>query len=129
MSPEVFNGTGHSGAVDWWELGIFMYEMAYGTTPFKAATRDETFSNITNAKLTFPDNVPMSEDFKDCVRKLLQRDSTSRLGTLGVAEEIKSHPFFSCVNWGLLRWEEPPYVPKPRRAAPVRDEEIFEMEI
>ena len=129
LSPEVLNGTGHSGAVDWWELGIFMYEMAYGTTPFKAATRDETFSNITNAKLTFPDNVPMSEDFKDCVRKLLQRDSTSRLGTLGGAEEIKSHPFFSCVNWGLLRWEEPPYVPKPRRAAPVRDEEIFEMEI
>ena len=135
LSPEVLNGTGHSGSVDWWELGIFMYEMAYGTTPFKSATREETFNKISDGKVTFPDDVPMSDDFKDCVGKLLQHDTTNRLGTLGGAEEIKSHPFFKSINWGLLRWEVPPNIPKlkPTRSAPPpakeEPEEMFEIEV
>ena len=134
LSPEVLNGTGHSGAVDWWELGIFMYEMAYGTTPFKASTRDGTFNNISNAKLTFPENIPMSDDFKDLVSKLLQRDSTCRLGTLGGAEEIKAHPYFKSVNWALLRWEVPPHIPKVKtskhsKSSKSASEEMFEMDL
>ncbi len=135
LSPEVLNGTGHSGAVDWWELGIFMYEMAYGTTPFKASTRDGTFDNITKGKVAFPSDVPMSDDFKDCVSKLLRRDATARLGALNGAEEIKSHPFFRSINWGLLRWEVPPRAPSRARArSPTSassadaDEDIFHMD-
>jgi non-specific serine/threonine protein kinase len=77
----------------------------------------------------------MSDDFKDCVGKLLQHDTTNRLGTLGGAEEIKSHPFFKSINWGLLRWEVPPNIPKlkPTRSAPPpakeEPEEMFEIEV
>jgi non-specific serine/threonine protein kinase len=135
LSPEVLNGNGHSGSVDWWELGIFMYEMAYGTTPFKSATREQTFDKISAGKVSFPDDVPMSDEFKDCVSKLLQHDTTNRLGTLGGAEEIKSHPFFKSINWGLLRWEVPPNIPNLKSAhrtpAPAKDEpeEMFEIEV
>jgi non-specific serine/threonine protein kinase len=57
------------------------------------------------------------------------------LGTLGGAEEIKSHPFFKSINWGLLRWEVPPNIPKlkPTRSAPPpakeEPEEMFEIEV
>jgi len=129
LSPEVLNGVGHSGAVDWWELGIFMYEMAYGTTPFKASTREQTFNNISSAPVVFPTDVPMSEDFKDCVKKLLERETVNRLGNTAGAEEIKAHPFFKSVNWGLLRWEVPPHVPKLKQAPAMRDDEMFEMDM
>jgi len=123
LSPEVLNGTGHSGSVDWWELGIFMYEMAYGKTPFKAPTREETFNNISAAKIEFPTDIVTSDDFRDIVLKLLTRDSTARLGTLGGAEEIKSHAFFKPINWALLRWEVPPYVPAAKNKPPQQEPE------
>jgi phototropin len=128
LSPEVLNGAGHSGSVDWWELGVFMYEMAYGKTPFKAPTREETFNNIAAAKVEFPADSPTSDAFKDIVLRLLTRDSTNRLGTLGGAEEIKSHAFFKPINWALLRWEMPPYVPSAAKPPP-EPETQFEIEV
>ena len=106
-----------------------MYEMAYGTTPFKASTREQTFNNISSAPVVFPTDVPMSEDFKDCVKKLLERESVNRLGNAAGAEEIKAHPFFKSINWGLLRWEVPPYVPKSKQAPAMCDDEMFEMDM
>ena len=53
LSPEVLSGSGHSAPVDWWELGIFIYELAYGTTPFKANRREQTFENIMHKQLAF----------------------------------------------------------------------------
>jgi serine/threonine protein kinase len=46
LSPEVIQGNSHGAAVDWWSLGILIYELIYGTTPFKGQRRSETFSNI-----------------------------------------------------------------------------------
>jgi len=128
LSPEVLNGVGHSGSVDWWELGIFMYEMAYGMTPFKAPTREETFNNISAARVDFPRHIVTSDAFKDIVLKLLTRDSTNRLGTLGGAEEIKSHAFFKPINWALLRWEMPPHVPSAAKPPP-EPETQFEIDV
>ena len=55
IAPEVIKGCGHTSAVDWWTLGILIYEMLYGTTPFKGKNRNATFSNILKDDVPFPD--------------------------------------------------------------------------
>ena len=55
IAPEVIKGCGHTSAVDWWTLGILIYEMLFGTTPFKGKNRNATFANILR------DDVPFAE--------------------------------------------------------------------
>jgi len=55
IAPEVIKGCGHTSAVDWWTLGILIYEMLYGTTPFKGKNRNATFQNILKDEVPFPD--------------------------------------------------------------------------
>lgn len=55
IAPEVIKGCGHTSAVDWWTLGILVYEMLYGTTPFKGKNRNATFANIMRDDVPFPD--------------------------------------------------------------------------
>ena len=55
IAPEVIKGCGHTSAVDWWTLGILIYEMLYGTTPFKGKNRNTTFSNILREEVPFPE--------------------------------------------------------------------------
>ena len=61
LSPEVIQGNSHGAAVDWWSLGILIYELVYGTTPFKGQRRSETFSNI----------VKVGADAADAAREVL----------------------------------------------------------
>lgn len=56
IAPEVIKGSGHTSAVDWWTLGILVYEMLYGTTPFKGKTRNATFANILKEDVPFPEH-------------------------------------------------------------------------
>lgn len=56
IAPEVIQGCGHTSAVDWWTLGILIYEMLYGTTPFKGKNRTTTFSNILRNEVPFPEH-------------------------------------------------------------------------
>ena len=56
IAPEVIKGNGHTSAVDWWTLGILVYEMLYGTTPFKGKNRNATFSNILRDDVPFPEH-------------------------------------------------------------------------
>lgn len=56
IAPEVIKGCGHTSAVDWWTLGILVYEMLYGTTPFKGKNRNATFSNILRDDVPFPEH-------------------------------------------------------------------------
>ena len=58
IAPEVIKGCGHTSAVDWWTLGILVYEMLHGTTPFKGKNRNATFANILREDIPFPDNSP-----------------------------------------------------------------------
>lgn len=57
IAPEVIKGCGHTSAVDWWTLGILIYEMLYGTTPFKGKNRNATFANILREEVSFPEHV------------------------------------------------------------------------
>jgi protein-serine/threonine kinase len=61
IAPEVIKGNGHTSGVDWWTLGVLIYEMIYGTTPFKGANRNTTFQNILHNEVAFPDHPEVSK--------------------------------------------------------------------
>lgn len=117
LAPEIINGSGHSAPVDWWSFGILLYELLYGATPFRGERRDQTFENILNASLQFPEKPMVSEACQDLIRQLLIKDPAKRLGTKLGAEEIKSHAFFKDLNWALIRNDSPPYIPLRQGAA------------
>lgn len=111
IAPEVIRGNGHTAAVDWWTLGILIYEMLFGFTPFKGDNTNETFSHILKNEVTFPNNNEISRNCKDLIKKLLIKNESKRLGSKMGAADIKKHPFFKKVNWTMLRNQEPPLIP------------------
>ncbi|KAI9343834.1 kinase-like domain-containing protein [Pilaira anomala] len=123
IAPEVIRGWGHTSGVDWWTLGILIYEMLYGTTPFKGSNRNETFSNIIKLDVQFPPPIQqqkkgntvqpqaVSNSCKSLIRRLLEKGEASRLGSKAGASEVKAHPFFKSLKFALLRHMTPPIVP------------------
>ncbi|KAK8448563.1 hypothetical protein SEVIR_7G051600v4 [Setaria viridis] len=103
IAPEVITGAPHSSAIDWWALGILLYEMLYGRTPFRGKNRKKTFHNILHKDLTFPSSIPVSLAAKQLIHGLLQRDPSSRLGSSAGANDIKQHPFFEEIYWSPQR--------------------------
>lgn len=108
IAPEIITGTGHTSAVDWWALGILLYEMLFGYTPFRGKTRQKTFSNVLQKDLKFPASKQVSLHTKQLIYQLLQKDPQNRLGACEGANEIKRHPFFRGINWALVRCMTPP---------------------
>ncbi|CBI28164.3 unnamed protein product, partial [Vitis vinifera] len=100
LAPEVISGQGHGSAVDWWTLGVFLYELLYGRTPFKGENNEKTLINILKQPLTFPRI------------GLLVKNPKKRIGSLKGSVEIKRHEFFKGVNWALIRSVKPPEVPR-----------------
>jgi serine/threonine protein kinase len=117
LAPEVISGTGHGAPVDWWCLGILLYELLLGTTPFKGTRREVTFHNIIHTPLAFPTTPTISDSAKDLITKLLVKDPSRRLGSKSGADDIKPHPFFHSVKWALLRNSTPPYIPDQAKAS------------
>ncbi|KAJ6410373.1 hypothetical protein OIU84_007171 [Salix udensis] len=118
LAPEVISGQGHGSAVDWWTLGVFLYEMLYGRTPFKGENNEKTLINILKQPLIFPRiGVNSSKEFEemmklqDLVGKLLVKNPRRRIGSLKGSVEIKRHEFFKGVNWALIRSIKPPESP------------------
>ncbi|GAA6049767.1 hypothetical protein JCM3770_002151 [Rhodotorula araucariae] len=116
ICPEVINGRGHSSAVDWWTVGILVYEMLYGCTPFKGANRHATFSNVLRNEPGFPDHPATTTLCKSLIKKLLCKDEHRRLGSQSGASEVKQHKWFATISWGLLRHQKPPIVPQVQNA-------------
>ncbi|KAI1322935.1 Pkinase-domain-containing protein [Xylariaceae sp. FL0255] len=118
IAPEVITGSGHTSAVDWWTLGILIFEMLYGTTPFKGKNRNATFANILREEVGFPEHSgapQISNLCKSLIRKLLIKDETRRLGARAGASDIKTHAFFRTTQWALIRHMKPPIVPHAGR--------------
>nr|AML76606.1 putative LOV domain-containing protein [Bergenia sp. BC-2016] len=113
IAPEIITGAGHTSAIDWWALGIFLYEMIYGRTPFRGKNRQKTFSNILHKDLTFPSSIPVSLAARQLMNALLNRDPAIRIGSSSGANEIKQHPFFRGINWPLIRCMNPPQLDAP----------------
>ncbi|TVU03487.1 hypothetical protein EJB05_50971 [Eragrostis curvula] len=113
IAPEIITGAGHTSAVDWWALGILLYEMLYGYTPFRGKTRQRTFANILHKDIRFPASIPVSLAGRQLIYRLLHRDPANRLGSYEGANEIKQHPFFHGINWALVRATAPPKLEVP----------------
>uniref|UniRef100_A0A8C9XLG4 non-specific serine/threonine protein kinase n=1 Tax=Sander lucioperca TaxID=283035 RepID=A0A8C9XLG4_SANLU len=118
ISPEVLqsqDGAGYYGReCDWWSVGVFIYELLVGETPFYAESLVGTYGKIMNHKntLIFPEDVEMSQDAKDLICAFLT-DRKVRLGRTGV-DEIKCHPFFKNDQWTFdnIRETVAPVVPE-----------------
>nr|AML78428.1 putative LOV domain-containing protein [Flaveria kochiana] len=113
IAPEIITGAGHTSAIDWWAVGILIYEMLYGRTPFRGKNRQKTFANILHKDITFPSSIPVSLAARQLIHALLNRDPTARLGSNGGASEIKAHAFFRGINWPLIRCMSPPPLDAP----------------
>ncbi|KAF1001479.1 hypothetical protein AG4045_026321 [Apium graveolens] len=109
LAPELVTGSGHGNGVDWWAFGILVYEMLYGTTPFKGVSKESTLRNIASARGALF-NEQENEEVKDLIEKLLTKDPRRRLGCARGATDIKRHPFFNGVNWPLIRTYPAPEV-------------------
>ncbi|KAK8956699.1 Serine/threonine-protein kinase KIPK [Platanthera zijinensis] len=117
LAPEIISGEGHGSSVDWWTLGVFIFELLYGATPFKGADNEITLANIVARALDFPKKTVVTAQARDLIAGLLAKDPEKRLGSNLGATAVKRHPFFSGVNWALLRCAPPPHVPPPFAAA------------
>eukprot|EP00658_Telonema_sp_P-2_P012155 TRINITY_DN1462_c0_g1_i3.p1 TRINITY_DN1462_c0_g1~~TRINITY_DN1462_c0_g1_i3.p1 ORF type:complete len:403 (+),score=69.90 TRINITY_DN1462_c0_g1_i3:66-1274(+) len=112
LAPEIITTHGHGMEVDWWALGIFMYEMLVGNTPFYDDSQTEVYTKVLAGRVPFPslfDSVA-----KDMIRRLLISDPSARIGCLlRGAEDVKRHKFFRGVDWERLHTESlpVPFVP------------------
>lgn len=117
LAPEIIKETGHSYAVDWWAIGILIYEMLVGFPPFYHKNQHTMYDLIEKFPVKFPDKkkhgIDMSDDAKDILSKLLEKNPDDRLGSDGGIEEVLSHPWFDAydVDKLLNKQYEPPYIP------------------
>jgi len=101
LAPEIIQSKGHGLPVDWWALGILMYEMLCGYPPFYDENPFGIYQKILVGKIDFPKY--FDEYAKDMVKRLLTADKNARLGCiLGGAAYIRRHKFFRGVDWHAL---------------------------
>ncbi|XP_061739364.1 microtubule-associated serine/threonine-protein kinase 3-like isoform X13 [Nerophis ophidion] len=104
IAPEVILRQGYGKPVDWWAMGIILYEFLVGCVPFFGDTPEELFGQVVSDEIIWPkgdDALPT--DAEDMITHLLRQSPLERLGT-GGASEVKQHSFFAALDWnGLLR--------------------------
>ncbi|OAD04497.1 protein kinase A catalytic subunit, partial [Mucor lusitanicus CBS 277.49] len=102
LAPEIIQSKGHSKSVDWWSLGILIFEMMAGYPPFYDDNHFGIYEHILGGKVQYPSYFENAA--KDLLKKLLVIDRTKRLGNLkGGAEDVKRHKWFRGTDWhGLL---------------------------
>nr|XP_025966583.1 serine/threonine-protein kinase N3 isoform X2 [Dromaius novaehollandiae] len=115
LAPEVLTDVSYTRAVDWWGLGVLIYEMLVGESPFPGDDEEEVFDSIVNDEVRYPRF--LSTEALSIIRKLLRKCPERRLGAgERDAEEIKIQAFFKEIDWDALfaRKLKPPFVPTLR---------------
>jgi len=113
LAPEIILNEGHDWSVDYWALGIFLFEMVEGMAPFYAENPMDVYQNIIDCKYSIPEHFSFS--LRDLVRRLLNPSQTKRLGrTMGGGGAVMQHKWFSSLDWDALidKTLEAPYIPR-----------------
>jgi serum/glucocorticoid-regulated kinase 2 len=117
LAPEMITQGGHDKNVDWWALGVLIYEMLIGVTPFYNRNRAVMMSKIQKSKIVFPHkkkyNIEYSDEVKEIICLLLAKKKERRLGSKNGAAEILEHPWFKVIDTThiLERNIKPPFIP------------------
>ncbi|KAF2000078.1 kinase-like protein [Amniculicola lignicola CBS 123094] len=114
LAPEVLlDEHGYTKMVDFWSLGVLVFEMCCGWSPFYAEDTQQMYKNIAFGKVRFPRDA-LSTEGRNFVKGLLNRNPKHRLGATRDAEELKAHPFFADIDWDALAKKNvvPPFKPK-----------------
>jgi len=119
LAPEMLIGNGHDYSVDWWALGILIYEMVVGIPPFFHKNKHRMYFLIRESPVNFPDpvrhKITVSADCQDLICKLLDKNRKTRLGAgADGIDEILKHPWFADLDMDALTAKkmQSPYVPK-----------------
>ncbi|XP_014669885.1 PREDICTED: calcium-independent protein kinase C-like isoform X2 [Priapulus caudatus] len=115
IAPEILQELEYGPSVDWWALGVLMYEMMAGQPPFEADNEDDLFESILHDDVLYP--VWLSKEAVSILKGFMTKNPVRRLGCVeayGGEEAIKHHPFFREMNWEALehRRVKPPFKPK-----------------
>nr|XP_045237251.1 microtubule-associated serine/threonine-protein kinase 3 isoform X30 [Macaca fascicularis] len=104
IAPEVIFRQGYGKPVDWWAMGVVLYEFLVGCVPFFGDTPEELFGQVVSDEIMWPEgDEALPADAQDLITRLLRQSPLDRLGT-GGTHEVKQHPFFLALDWaGLLR--------------------------
>lgn len=126
LAPEIIQSKGHGKAVDWWALGILVFEMLAGYPPFFDDNPFGIYEKILAGKFAFPANI--DPNAKDLIKRLLVTDRTKRLGNLkGSSDDVKKHKWFRGVDWDVLlnRQVLAPIIPSIRHPGDTSNFEIY----
>lgn len=127
LAPEVLTETSYTRSVDWWGLGVLVFEMLVGESPFPGDDEEEVFDSIVNEEVRYPRF--LSTEAIAIMRRLLRRNPDRRLGSSERdAEDVKKQAFFRNLNWDdlLMKKVKPPFTPTVKTAEDVSnfDEEF-----
>ncbi|XP_061528458.1 LOW QUALITY PROTEIN: serine/threonine-protein kinase N2-like [Phycodurus eques] len=120
LAPEVLTDDDYTRAVDWWGMGVLIYEMLVGESPFLGEDEEEVFDSIVNDDVTYPPSLP--PDAVAIIQKLLKKNPLKRLGGgERDANELKGETFFEDVDWDALLSKQvsPPFLPSLKTSADV----------
>ncbi|KAG5276503.1 hypothetical protein AALO_G00132800 [Alosa alosa] len=112
IAPEVILRQGYGKPVDWWAMGVILYELLVGCVPFFGDTPEELFGQVVSDEIIWPDgDDALPVDAQDLITRLLRQSPLERLGT-GGAGEVKQHPFFSHLDWNSLLRQKAEFIPQ-----------------
>jgi len=110
VAPEVILEVGHDYRVDWWSMGVILFELLVGYTPFDANSINQIYSNILSGEINWPARDFIDQDAKNLIKGLLNLNPHCRLGR-GGGSEVKDQPYFNKIEWSKL-YEHSLFVPK-----------------